>query len=102
MSVFLQISDTHFGTEQPPVMRALVVLAKQLRLDVVVLSGEVTRRARPDQFRKEKAFVESLGAPVLAIPGNHDIVLFDLWARLIHPYARYATLFGAALPPVPI
>jgi len=67
---------------------------------VVVLSGEVTQRARPDQFRKAKAFVESLGAPVLAIPGNHDIVLFDLSARLIHPYARYATVFGAALEPV--
>ena len=100
MSVLLQISDTHFGTEQPPVMQALVELAMQLRPDVVVLSGDITQRARPDQFRTAKAFVERLGAPVLAIPGNHDIALFDLWARLTRPYARYAAVFGADLEPV--
>jgi len=100
MSVLLQISDTHFGTEQPQVVRALVVLAKQLRPDVVVLSGDITQRARPEQFRKAKAFVDQLGAPVLAIAGNHDIALFDLWARFRRPYARYAAVFGADLEPV--
>ena len=100
MSVLLQISDTHFGTEQPPVLEALVALAVQQRPDVVVLSGDITQRARPAQFRAAKAFVDRLGAPVLAIPGNHDIALFDVWARLTRPYARYATVFGAELEPV--
>ena len=100
MSVLLHISDTHFGTEQPPVVEALVALAAQQRPDVVVLSGDITQRARPAQFRAAKAFVDRLGAPVLAIPGNHDIALFDLWARLTRPYARYATAFGADLEPV--
>ena len=89
MSVLLQISDTHFGTEQPQVVEALVALAAQQRPDVVVLSGDITQRARPAQFLAAKAFVDRLGAPVLAIPGNHDIALFDLWARLTGPYARY-------------
>jgi len=100
MSVLLQISDTHFGTEQPQVVEALVALAAQLQPDVVVLSGDITQRARPAQFRAARAFVDRLGAPVLAIPGNHDIALFDLWARLTQPYARYATAFGAELEPV--
>jgi 3',5'-cyclic AMP phosphodiesterase CpdA len=100
MSVLLHISDTHFGTEQPPVVEALVALAAQQRPDVVVLSGDITQRARPAQFRAAKAFVDRLGTPVLAIPGNHDIALFDLWARLTRPYARYATAFGADLEPV--
>ena len=100
MSVLLQISDTHFGTEQPQVVEALVALAAQQRPDLVVLSGDITQRARPTQFRAAKAFVERLGAPVLAIPGNHDIALFDLWARLTRPYARYATVFGTELEPV--
>jgi len=100
MSVLLQISDTHFGTEQPHVVEALVALAAQQRPDVVVLSGDITQRARPAQFRAAKAFVDRLGAPVLAIPGNHDIALFDLWARLTRPYARYATVFGPELEPV--
>ena len=50
MSVMLQISDTHFGTEQPHVVEALVKLAAQLQPDVVVLSGDLTQRARPAQF----------------------------------------------------
>lgn len=45
MSVLLQISDTHFGTEQPPVLEALVALAAQQRPDLVVLSGDITQRA---------------------------------------------------------
>jgi len=100
MSVLLQISDTHFGTEQPQVVEALVALAAEVSPDLVVLSGDITQRARPAQFRAAKAFVDRLGAPVLAIPGNHDIALFDLWARLTRPYARYATAFGAELEPV--
>ena len=100
MSVLLQISDTHFGTEQPQVVEALVALAAHQRPDMMVLSGDITQRARPDQFRAAKAFVERLGAPVLAIPGNHDIALFDLWARLTRPYARYAAAFGTELEPV--
>ena len=100
MSVLLQVSDTHFGTEQPHVVEALVKLAAQQRPDVVVLSGDITQRARPAQFRVAKAFVDRFGAPVLAIPGNHDIALFDLWARLTRPYARYAAVFGAELEPV--
>ena len=100
MSVLLQISDTHFGTEQPQVVEAVVALAAQQRPDVVVLSGDITQRARPAQFRAAKAFVDRLGAPVLAIPGNHDIPIFDLWARVTRPYARYAAAFGANLEPV--
>ncbi len=100
MSVLLQISDSHFGTEQAPVVEALTNLARQQRPDVVVLSGDITQRARPAQFRAARAFTDSLGVPVLAVPGNHDIPLFDLWSRMRRPYARYIAAFGADLEPV--
>ena len=67
MSVLLQISDTHFGTEQPQVVEALVALARQQRPDVVVLSGDITQRARPAQFRAAKAFVEKRPPTLLGI-----------------------------------
>ena len=67
MSALLHLSDTHFGTEQPVVVEALVALAAQLRPELVVLSGDITQRARPPQFRAAKAFVDRLGAPVLAM-----------------------------------
>lgn len=100
MSVLLQISDTHFGTEQAAVVEALAALARQQRPDLLVLSGDITQRARPAQFSAARAFVDRLGAPLLAVPGNHDIPLFDLWTRLRRPYARYVAAFGAELEPV--
>ena len=100
MSVVLQVSDTHFGTEQLAVVEALVDLAAQQRPDLVVLSGDITQRAMPAQFRSAKAFIDRLGAPVLVIPGNHDIALFDLWSRLTRPYARFTAVFGPELEPV--
>ena len=100
MSVLLQISDTHFGTEQTVVVEALVALALQQRPDIVVLSGDITQRARAAQFRQARSFADRLAAPLLAIPGNHDIPLTNVVARLLRPYAGYSQAFGSNLEPV--
>lgn len=100
MSVLLQISDPHFGTEQPPVVEALAALARQQRPDLLVLSGDITQRARPAQFQAARSFMDRLGVPFLAIPGNHDIPLFDVWTRLRRPYARHIAAFGSELEPL--
>ena len=100
MTVLLQISDPHFGTEQAPVVEALVALARQQRPDLLVLSGDITQRARPAQFRAARSFMDRLGGPLLAIPGNHDIPLLNLWARWKTPYAQHCAAFGAELEPV--
>ena len=99
MSTLLQISDPHFGTEQAPVVEALVALAQAERPDLVVLSGDITQRATAEQFAAARAFVDRLGAPCLAIPGNHDIPLFDVAARAFAPYARFSKVFGDELEP---
>ena len=100
MSVLLQISDTHFGTERLPVVEALTTFTAQQRPDVVVLSGDITQRARRAQFDAARAFVERLATPLLAIPGNHDVPLFDVLARFTHPYGHYREAFGDELEPV--
>jgi 3',5'-cyclic AMP phosphodiesterase CpdA len=100
MSVILQISDTHFGTEQPMVIEALAKFTSQLRPDLIVLSGDITQRARRAQFRAARDFVERLATPTLAIPGNHDVPLFDLLTRFTCPYGHYREAFGDELEPV--
>jgi 3',5'-cyclic AMP phosphodiesterase CpdA len=100
VSVLLQISDTHFGTEQPRVVEALVELAQQQRPDLVVLSGDITQRASAAQFKAARAFVDRLGAPFVAVPGNHDIPLLDLVSRVLAPYMRHRRAFGNELEPV--
>ncbi|WP_089962879.1 metallophosphoesterase [Limnohabitans sp. 2KL-3] len=100
MSVVLHLSDTHFGTEQPLVLEALATLAAQQQPDVVVLSGDITQRARPTQFKAAKAFIDRMVAPAVVIPDNHDIALFDLWTRMTQPYGRFSAAFGPDLEPV--
>jgi 3',5'-cyclic AMP phosphodiesterase CpdA len=101
MASLIQISDTHFGTEQPQVVEALVRLVHEQAPELVILSGDITQRARTAQFRAAKVFVESLRVPrTLIIPGNHDIPLYDVFTRFLRPYAKYAREFGTTLEPV--
>lgn len=99
MSRLLQVSDPHFGTERPAVVEALVRFAARLQPELVVLSGDITQRARNAQFAAARAFADRLGAPVLAVPGNHDLPLFDLLSRWLHPYAGMRRHFGPDLEP---
>lgn len=100
MSVLLQISDPHFGTEQPAVVEALFALAQRERPEVVVWSGDITQRARRSQFAAARQFAQRLNAPhLLAIPGNHDIPLFNLAARVLVPYGGFKRAFGENLEP---
>ena len=100
MITLLQLSDPHFGTERPPVVNALRGLCRDLAPNVLVLSGDITQRARRRQFAAARAFVDSLGVqPLLAIPGNHDIPLFDLFTRALAPYREHMRAFGAELEP---
>lgn len=101
MTVLLQVSDPHFGTERPAVVEALVELARRQTPDVLVLSGDVTQRARAAQFRAAAACIARLGiADQLVVPGNHDIPLYNLAARLLAPYRKHRATFGADLEPV--
>lgn len=101
MTVLVQISDPHFGTEQPQVARALADWVRHQAPDVLLLTGDITQRATAAQFSAARAFIDGLEVQRwLAIPGNHDIPLFALWARLAGPYRRYAAAFGRELAPV--
>lgn len=101
MPLILHLSDTHFGTEQAAVVEALVRLVQAQSPQLAILSGDITQRARVREFQAARAFLARLKVPaLLAIPGNHDIPLFDLAARLFWPYARYAHAFGSELEPV--
>ena len=101
MTRIAHISDTHFGTEDAPVCAALRNDLQQEALDLVVLSGDITQRARRAQFRAARAFLDSLAPiPVLALPGNHDLPLFDLFTRFTEPYRHYKRHICPVLAPL--
>lgn len=100
MSVVLHLSDPHFGTEQSTVCEALVALTEREQPELMVLSGDITQRARRAQFRAAQRYVERLGIDArIVIPGNHDIALFNLLARLFAPWSTQQAYFGSELEP---
>lgn len=79
--MLLHLSDLHFGTEKPECLTAIEDFCRQHRPEVIVVSGDLTQRARFIQFYNCKQFLESLNVPYLVVPGNHDIPLYHLWNR---------------------
>ena len=101
MPRILHISDIHFGPHHRPEIAAAVVdEVAGRRPDAVLISGDVTHRAKPRQFREARAFVEALEAPTLAVPGNHDVPLYRFWERFLAPYGAYRKHFAADIEPV--
>ena len=52
---------------------SLAALIERAEPELVVASGDLTHRGRPEQHAAAAAFLRALGPPVLAVPGNHDI-----------------------------
>lgn len=95
MTRIAHLSDTHFGTEVPHVAQALLDCLTGIRPDLIVVSGDVTQRARRNEFAAAAGYFRRLPGPVLVLPGNHDIPLFDLASRLFRPYANFQASFGS-------
>ena len=97
----LHITDVHFGRGHLPDRSAGVVrLAQEREPDVVVFSGDLTKRAKPVQFAEARRFVGALGAPTIAVPGNHDVPLFRVWERVFSPYGAFRRHYSDDLEPV--
>ncbi|CAN5747482.1 metallophosphoesterase [soil metagenome] len=91
MLTILHISDLHFG---PPfhvaVGEALLRHAEALSPDVVVASGDFTQRAKEEQFRAAREYLDRLPpVPLVVTPGNHDVPLYRVRQRLMDPYRYY-------------
>jgi 3',5'-cyclic AMP phosphodiesterase CpdA len=87
-----QISDLHFGAHEPVVVAHLHAALAALRPDLVVVSGDLTQRARTEQFCEAAAFLDRLeedGLRVLVVPGNHDVPMHKPVQRLFWPLRRY-------------
>ncbi len=99
MTRILHLSDVHFGAVDARLEGPFLDLAHGLKPDLCVLSGDLTQRARADQFQAARDFVARLPGPVLVVPGNHDMPLYNLPVRLFAPWARYRRAFGTENQP---
>lgn len=98
----LHISDLHFGPPYvPKVGEALLRVATTLEPDAVIVSGDLTQRAKPSQFADAKAWLDSLpSVPRLIVPGNHDIPLYRLGERIFDPHRQFRRYISDELNPL--
>jgi 3',5'-cyclic AMP phosphodiesterase CpdA len=95
----VHVSDLHFGRVDSSVLGPLRRTIERISPDLVVVSGDLTQRARAWQFREARSFLESLPGRRLVVPGNHDVPLWNLPARFLFPYAGYRRAVSDDLEP---
>jgi 3',5'-cyclic AMP phosphodiesterase CpdA len=101
----VHLSDPHFGgVADIGQIEAVEALVPDLEPDVVVVSGDLSQRARHGDYQRARAHLRELerAAPVYVLPGNHDV---QWWWRPLVPFSRaakygkYRRYFGPTLTP---
>lgn len=95
------LSDVHFGRiASPGVVPALLGELNAGDFDLVVVSGDLTQRARQHQFQAAADMLGAIEAPVLVVPGNHDVpAWYRPWTRTRAPLRRYKRYITPNLQP---
>lgn len=94
------ISDLHFNRVEPPVVEGLLRDLEAFEPTLVVISGDLTQRARRREYRAARAFLQRLPSPWLAVPGNHDIApMYRPFHRSLTPFRRFRKYISADLEP---
>ena len=99
MRTVAHLSDLHFGRVAPALLEPLRRRLRALAPDLVVVSGDLTQRARARQFREARAFLDSLPQPQVVVPGNHDVPLYNVLARFLAPLGAYRRIVSKEVEP---
>ncbi len=76
MTTVLHVSDLHFGEPAVPAqVDAIEEYIEERDFDVVVISGDLSQRARPGEFQRARAFIRDADkvSRTIVVPGNHDV-----------------------------
>ncbi len=94
------LSDLHFGAHRPALVPLLLEDIARFSPDAIAISGDLTQRAREEEFREAAAFIAALSAPVVAVPGNHDIPAGAIFERMFDPRRRWREFIADTTEPV--
>jgi 3',5'-cyclic AMP phosphodiesterase CpdA len=100
MRTIVHLSDLHFGRLDPNIVPPLLAAIGDVKPDLVAVSGDFTQRARRNQFKAARAFLDALPYQRLVVPGNHDVPLYDVARRFLRPLARYRRFISRDLEPM--
>ena len=82
-------SDIHFGLEDPLALAWAAECLRRERPDALVITGDLTMRARRHEFAAACRWISALDVPVTVEVGNHDMPYFNLVERFVAPYRRF-------------
>jgi len=99
MRTLVHLSDLHFGRIDEALLEPLLGAVAAARPDVVVISGDLTQRAKAHEFEAARAYLDRLPRPQIVVPGNHDVPLYRVWERFLSPLGKYERFIGADLEP---
>lgn len=100
MRTLVHLSDLHFGRVDDALLAPLRALIERVAPDVVVVSGDLTQRAKSEQFEAARAYLDTLPGPQIIVPGNHDISLYNVFRRFVQPLKRYKRYITGDLDPI--
>jgi 3',5'-cyclic AMP phosphodiesterase CpdA len=99
MRTLVHLSDLHFGRIDEAIITPLIELVHRIAPDIVVVSGDLTQRARSGQFKDARRFLDALPKPQIVVPGNHDVPLHNLFSRFGRPLSKYLKYISSDLTP---
>lgn len=99
MRTLIHLSDLHFGRVNEALLAPLIGVVAQIAPDVIVVSGDLTQRARTAEFKQARAFLERLSGPRIVVPGNHDVPLYNILDRFLRPLEKFRAYLEAELRP---
>lgn len=100
MSRLFHVSDLHFGAEDRAALNWFAAQVASERPDALIVTGDLTMRARHREFAAAGEWLTSLDVPMSLEVGNHDLPYFNLWERFTNPYRRYRRLEAAVERPI--
>lgn len=95
----VHISDLHFGRVNPAIVGPLRKFIDEVAPDLVAVSGDLTQRARTAEYLAAREFLGSIPFPQIVVPGNHDVPLYNLFARFFRRLTRYQRYITPELQP---
>ncbi|MCE9581456.1 MAG: metallophosphoesterase [Planctomycetes bacterium] len=99
MRIIAHLSDLHFGRVDEALLEPLRLRVRELAPHLVVVSGDLTQRARPSQFLAARRYLDSLPQPQVVVPGNHDVPLYNVFQRFFQPFHKYRRFINEDLEP---
>ncbi len=99
MRSIVHLSVLHFGRIDYTIIKPLIAAVTALNPHIIAISGDLTQRARTQQFKEARVFLDALPSPQIVVPGNHDVPLYNIAARFLEPLTKYRRYITNDLEP---